>query len=171
MGVEQPSEFGGASPTERLARFLVDAGIDHEFVAPGVPTPSVAAAAAALGVPESSILKTLVFEAADERYVAAVAFGTARIDRRKLAAATGHRRLGFASPDAVRRATGYPAGGVAPVGHQTALPVVVDRAVIGLPVAWGGGGEVSLLLRIAPADIVLLTNAAVSDIQAEPTPH
>ncbi|HYO30849.1 MAG TPA: YbaK/EbsC family protein [Thermomicrobiales bacterium] len=171
MAFEPPSEVHGALPSERLERFLRAAAVDHEFVAPGVAMPTVSAAAAALGVPESSILKTLVFETDDGTYLAAVTSGAIRVDRRKLAAAAGLRRLVFASPDAVRRVTGHPAGGVAPVGHQTAFPLVVDQAVLGLPVAWAGGGDASLLLRIAPADIVRLTNATVADIQAEPAPH
>ena len=149
----------------RLAAYLEKAGVDHAFVAPNVPVPTVPAAAEAIGVAESAILKTLLFEAADGSCVAAIASGPAKVDRRKLAAVVELAKLRFASPETVLRVTGFPAGGVAPVGHATAIPVVVDAAVLDLPEAWGGGGDESLLLRIAPADIIRLTNATIAALQ------
>ncbi len=169
MAVRVPDRSREALPPARLAQFLAQSGIDHEFVAPGVPMPTVSAAAAALGVPEAAILKTLVFEAPDGSCVIAVASGPNRVDRRKLAAVVGVPRLVLASPETVLRVTGYPAGGVAPVGHATAIQVIVDRAVLDLSVAWGGAGDESLLLRIDPSDIVRLTDGVVADIQVDPT--
>ena len=162
-----PIQRPDGPPPARLARFLADSRTDYEFVAPGVPIPTVAAAATAIGVPEAAILKTLVFQAADGDCVAAVAAGPAPVDRRKLAAIVGVPRLALASPETVLEVTGFPAGGVAPLGHATVLPVIVDRSVLKLPVAWGGGGDESLLLRIDPAAIVRLTDAVVADIQAD----
>jgi len=117
--------------------------------------------------PEDAILKTLVFEASDGACVAAVASGPTRVDRRKLAAVVGVPRLALASPETVLRVTGYPAGGVAPVGHATAVRVVVDAAVLALAETWAGGGDETLLLRIAPADIIRLTDATVADLRAD----
>jgi len=157
-----------AAAPVRLAAYLAASGVDFEFVAPGVPMPTVPAAAAAIGVPESAILKTLLFQTNDGTCVAAVASGVTRLDRGKLAAVVGVPRLKLASPETVLQATGFPAGGVAPVGHRTTFPVVVDAAVLDLTEAWGGGGDEALLLRIAPADIVRLTSAVVADLRADP---
>ncbi|MCC6313467.1 MAG: aminoacyl-tRNA deacylase [Thermomicrobiales bacterium] len=131
--------------------------------------PSVELAAAAIGAPTEQILKTLVFADPEGHVVVAVASGLGRVDRRRLATAIGCAKLTMAPPDIVLRVTGYPAGGVCPVGHRQATPVVVDRAAAVLPVAYGGGGDERLLLRIAPADIVRLTGAVVADIVQSPT--
>lgn len=156
------------APPQALVEFLRRAGIDHAFAAPGVPMPTVPLAAAAIGVADEAILKTIVFQSPDGACVAAIASGTGRIDRRKLASVAGFPSLKMASPDVVLRDTGFPAGGVSPVGHAVSIPVVIDERVMLLGEAWGGGGDERLLLRLRPADIARLTGATVADILRDP---
>jgi Cys-tRNA(Pro)/Cys-tRNA(Cys) deacylase len=153
-----------------LIAFLRRHGVDAEFVAPGVPMPTVVSAAAALGVPEEQILKTLLF-AADDQFVVAIANGVRRIDRSLLAEASGLTRPRAASPDAVANITGYPAGGVAPLGLPERLPVIVDVGVARIPTAYGGGGREDLLLRLATADVIRLNNALVRRIVDDSSSH
>ncbi|MGH2614017.1 MAG: aminoacyl-tRNA deacylase [Thermomicrobiales bacterium] len=149
-----------------LLAFIRQHAIDAEFIAPGVPMPTVSSAAAAIGVPEEQILKTLLF-ASDGAFVVAIANGTRRVDRKRLAEASGLARPRAASPDVVHDITGYPAGGVAPIGLPDGLSVVVDTDVAALPSAYGGGGREDLLLRISPADIIRLNKALVRQIVAD----
>ena len=130
--------------------------------------PSVPAAAAAIGVPEEEILKTLLFTGDDGAYVIAIANGTSRIDRARLAEVAGPSRPRAASPDAVLAVTGYPAGGVAPFGLPPGLLVIVDERAAALSSAFGGGGIDDLLLQLNPADIVKHNNAKVARIIQEP---
>jgi Cys-tRNA(Pro) deacylase len=150
-----------------LVEFLRKAGIPATSIAPGVPMPTVPSAAAAIGVDERQILKTLLFCAKDGRCIIAVACGTKRVDRQRLAEVSGIAGLRVAPPDQVFSATGYPAGGVAPVGFATQVPVVVDEAVLELPISYGGGGHESLLLQIDPAQIVRVNNARVALITVQ----
>ena len=127
--------------------------------------PTVPLAAAAIGVREEQILKSLVFEDRETgKLVLAIACGTGRVDRARLAAEMGLQRPRLADAAAVLAATGYPAGGVPPVGHATPLAVVMDRRAAALEVAYGGGGAEELLLRIRPADILRLTGGTVANI-------
>jgi Cys-tRNA(Pro) deacylase len=128
--------------------------------------PTVPAAAAAIGVDVAQVLKTLLFEDRKGGFVVAIACGTGRVDRARLAAATESAKLRVADAPDVLRVTGYPAGAVAPLALPPELPVVVDAAVMELPVAWGGAGREELLLRISPADIVRLNNATIAEIVA-----
>lgn len=150
-----------------LISFLSAHGIPATFLAPGVPMPTVPSAAAAIGVAERQILKTLLFCARDGRCVVAIARGTKRVDRQRLAAASGVPGLRVAPPDQVLAVTGYPAGGVSPVGFSEPVQVIVDEAVIDLPVAFGGGGHESLLLQIEPAEIVRVNDALVACITVQ----
>lgn len=152
------------TPPPALVAYLRQHGVDAEFVAPGVPMPSVPAAAAAIGAPEEQIIKTLLFQARDGHLAIAIAAGTAKIDRERLAQVSGLVRPRLADADTVKRVTGYPAGGVPPVGHTTTLPVVVDRRAASLATVYGGGGVEDLLLRVRIDDILRLTNATVADI-------
>jgi len=61
--------------------------------------------------------------------------------------------------ESVLRITGYPAGGVPPFGHVTAVPILLDRAVVAWDMVFGGGGDDHTLLRIAPAELARVTEA------------
>ncbi len=149
-----------------LAAYLAAHGIRGEVLRLSRPTPTVTAAAEVMGVSPEQILKTVVFMVAD-RPVLVIARGLGRIDTRALARQLGvpRKAIRVAKPAEVLEATGYPAGGVPPVGHRRALPILVDRQVLGLPLAYAGGGAVSALLRIAPADLLAATRATVVDVQ------
>jgi Cys-tRNA(Pro) deacylase len=151
-------------PVVRLRAVLLEHNLDAEILSPGKPMPTVPLAAAAIGVREELILKSLLFVAADEAAVLVVANGPHRIDRQRLASCTGLRKPRLADAETVVRLTGYPAGGVAPVGHASPLRVLVDERAAALEVAYGGGGAEHLLLRIRPLDIVRLTGAEIADV-------
>lgn len=138
--------------------------LDAELIVPGAPTPTVPAAAAALGVAEAQILKSLLFVAPDGAAALAVVTGDSRVDRARLVAAAGVKRLKMAPPEVVLARTGYPAGGVPPVCHATELAVFVDRRVLALDDAYAGGGSDAALLRIRPAELVRAGGATVADI-------
>ena len=150
--------------TSLLEQLILDGSIDAEMIEPGVPTPTVPDAARALGVEELQIIKSLLFAAKSGEVVLAVLSGASRVSRQRLREASGLRGLELADPGVVLAQTGYPAGGTPPVGHLNQLHVVVDSAVMDLPVVFGGGGRVDSLLRIAPEEIVRVTKATVAKI-------
>ena len=147
-----------------LSAFLKKHRIEAKFVAPGVSMPSVQLAAQAIGVPEEQILKTLLFADDDERFVVVIANGTRRIDRGKLAQAAAMRKPRAAKPADVLAVTGFPAGGVAPLGLPTSIPVIVDAETAALSVAYGGGGHENLLLCVQISDVIRCNNALVAQI-------
>jgi Cys-tRNA(Pro) deacylase len=150
--------------TEALLDYLAEHECPATLVTPGVPMPTVPLAAAAIGVQEEQILKSLLFTSGDGGAVLAIAAGTGKVNRTRLAALIGAKKLSLANPDTVLRLTGCPVGGVAPVGHPVPVPVVIDQRVMDLEVAFGGGGAEDVLLKITPADIQRLTGATVADI-------
>ncbi len=166
---ERDAETTGAIPTH-LAAYIEIHRVDAEILMPGVPMPTVPLATAAIGVAEPRILKTLVFVTKDGRLVLAIVAGSARVDRALLAASAGLPPLRLADPAIVLAATGYPAGGVAPIAHLTPIPVIVDTEAAALDAAYGGAGTDPALLRIAPADIVRLTNAKIAAITRSDAP-
>ena len=161
-----PKDAAGAStsPGERLVAFLRRHEIDAEVIAPGVPMPTVDLAAAAIGAEASQILKSLLFVDRAGAAVLVIASGPNRVNRERLAAVAGLDRPRMADPETVLRVTGYPAGGVAPIGHREPVRVLIVRRAADLDVAFGGGGAEELPLRIRPADIIRLTGAEVVDV-------
>ncbi len=161
---EQP--FTDAGP-ERLQAYITSQSIDAEIIAPGTDTPTVPAAAEALGVRPEQIVKTLVFHGRSGDSVLAIVRGIAKVDRRKLSRVAGLRKPRLAPPDLVHRLTGFKAGGTPPIGHRESLTVYMDHSVFDEPVVYGGGGEIDALLRIAPHTIQKLTDAVVVDISED----
>lgn len=156
-------EIGIDAPT-LLDRLIARGEIHARMIEPGVPTPTVADAAAAIGVDPRQIIKSLLFTDGRDEVVLAVLSGSSRVDRLRLADVAGLSRVKMAPAELVLARTGYPAGGTPPVGHIEALPVIVDEQVADLPVVFGGGGRVDSLLEIRPAEILRVTGARVADI-------
>jgi prolyl-tRNA editing enzyme YbaK/EbsC (Cys-tRNA(Pro) deacylase) len=158
-----PTERAGAAALpdaglpERLARCIAAERIDAAIVGQGAAATTAESAARILGVPLSAIIKTMVLTDGT-RFVAAILPGDRRLDRKRLASSLGTGPLRFATPAEVLEQTGYPAGGVAPLGFARPMAVVVDDALGGWVI--GGGGREDLLIRVAIDDIVRVNGAS-----------
>ena len=128
-------------------------------------TRSAAEAAAAIGCDVAAIAKSLVFEAADGSAVLVIASGRNRVDEARVGDCLG-QPIRRADADFVRRHTGYPIGGVAPIGHPTPLPVLLDEQLFSLPEIWAAAGTPNAVFRMTPAQIVALTGGRPAAIAA-----
>jgi prolyl-tRNA editing enzyme YbaK/EbsC (Cys-tRNA(Pro) deacylase) len=156
---------------ERVDAALKDLRLDAEIVSPGVPMPTVPLAAEAVGCSVDQIIKTVVFTTPDGLPVIAIANGTSRIDRKLLAAAVGITSLKLADPDFVCEKTGFPAGGIAPIGIRAIdAPVVIDPAVLAQRSVYGGAGTEDDLLHLATIDLIRVTGACICLITRQDSP-
>ncbi|MDQ2684172.1 MAG: YbaK/EbsC family protein, partial [Chloroflexota bacterium] len=150
---------------DRVRHALELLQIDAAIVSPGVPMPTVPLAAEAIGCAPDQIIKTVVFSTTDGSAVIAIANGTSRIDRQVLASVAGVAKLKLADPTFVLERTGYPAGGVSPVGiRDDAAQIVIDRRVLEQEVVYGGAGTEDDLLRLRTPDLVQVTRARIAEI-------
>lgn len=156
--------------TQRVEAFIIRHSLDAEIISAPDGVPTVETAAAALGVPAEQILKTLVFRGPSGEIVIAIACGTGRVDRQKLAGAANLPKVTIAAPDIVLAATGYPAGGVAPVDLPEDSIVVVDEQVLWQEQLFGGSGTDLHMLRIRAEDIVRLNSARIAPILRDSAP-
>ncbi len=152
------------SSIDRVAAFIALHRLDAEIVATPAGVPTVESAAAALGVEVDQIIKTLVFIAAENQLVIAIASGIGRVDRKKLATAAGLASVKFAAPELVLASTGYPAGGVAPIGLPEGVPVIIDDRVLSCDEVYGGAGNDLHMMRIRTDDLVSVNHAIVTSI-------
>jgi Cys-tRNA(Pro) deacylase len=118
-------------------------------------------AASAIGVEVNQIVKSLVFLVDGEPTMALVA-GANRLDEPKLSAATGGGKVTRADADAVRAATGFPIGGVPPLGHD--LPIYIDETLLEFDEVWAAAGTWTDNFAIAPSDLVRVTGGMVCDL-------
>jgi Cys-tRNA(Pro) deacylase len=124
-------------------------------------------AARAIGVKVGQIVKSLVF-AVDGTPVMALVSGSNQLDEAKLAAANGGTEARRVNADAVREVTGFPVGGVPPLGHRQAVPVFLDRDLLDYDVVWAAAGTPHVNFAVAPDALVKAVSAVVCDLARNP---
>jgi prolyl-tRNA editing enzyme YbaK/EbsC (Cys-tRNA(Pro) deacylase) len=123
-----------------------------------------AEAAAALGVDIGQIAKSLVF-LADGKPVLVVLRGADRLDPDRLAEQLGATTVGRADAATVREATGFPIGGVSPVGHTAGLPVLVDRALADYSVVWAAAGTPNAVFPTSYEELLTLSGGQAAEVR------
>ena len=153
---------------DHLQQYLTANGIPAEIIHLTSETPTVPAAAEALGVSVDQIVKTVIFFV-DEQPYAVIANGVQRVDPRKLAVrfSVNRKKIKLADGEAVTTLTGYAPGTVPPFGHRQALPVLMDPAVCQQEIIYAGGGGIAALLRVRSDDLARLTNAEIIEVREE----
>jgi len=146
-----------------LAAFLVSNKVDFEFLRKR-PTRHALEASRASGVTLHEIVKTIVFVDQDSKPMIAVVRADRNVGRHKLEQCSSSKSVRLASNDMAEAVTGYPAGGIPPVGHRNRLPVFLDEEIMSHECVWCGGGARSKLVRLRTEDIVKLSAATVCDI-------
>lgn len=128
-------------------------------------TSTVSDAANQLQVDTDQIIKSLVFRIEEEPLLV-INNGTARVDRRKLAAVlgVGRKRVKFADAQQALAITGYVVGSMPPFGHRQPLRTLVDRAVTRMPLVFGGGGDLDAMMRLSPQELLRVTAAEVVEV-------
>ncbi len=163
-----------------LQYYLNTRAIAAELFANIGHTPTVSAAALALGVAADQIIKTLLFliekpeDKENAQPVIVISNGERRVDKKRLAEHfnVGTKRVKFATPEIVLDLLGYPAGGVPPFGHKTALPVILDAAVVTLAatfggVIYGGGGDDYTMMKLSVAELLRVLQPEVVAVSGE----
>ena len=149
--------------TERVAAALAAGGADGTVRELSDSARTAVEAAAALGVPVGAIVKSLVF-AADGDPVLVLASGDHQVDTGKVAAALDVTTVSRADPDLVRAATGFPIGGVAPVGHPGSLPTLVDRHLRSFQEIWAAAGTPHTVFPTTCDELLRLTGGTAADV-------
>lgn len=121
-------------------------------------------AADAIGVAVGQIVKSLVF-AVDGEIVMAYVSGANQLDEQKLAIAAGGAKCARVDADAVRAATGFPIGGVPPLGLATQLRIFMDPDLLQYDEVWAAAGTWNDVFPINPSDLQRVTNGVVVEIK------
>ena len=147
------------TPTpQRVAAALRAGGADGRSASSTTRPAPPPDAAAALDVPVGAIVKSLVFTA-DGAPVLVLASGDHQVDTSAVAT-LGVERVERADPETVRDATGFPIGGVAPVGHPAALRTVVDSHLADFDVVWAAAGTPHAVFATTYDELCRLTGGS-----------
>jgi prolyl-tRNA editing enzyme YbaK/EbsC (Cys-tRNA(Pro) deacylase) len=148
---------------KRVRAALQAANADVEILEMRAETRTAAQAAAEAGCEIDQIAKSIIF--AGEKtgaFYLFVAAGGNQVDP-ALAGKLAGEPLTRADPNGVRAVTGFAIGGVAPVGHLTAIPCFLDRRLIEFDVIWAAAGTPRHIFSISPEELAKIIQAQPVD--------
>ena len=149
---------------ERFGSAARELGLDPDIHRFPAGTRTAEDAAAAIGCAVGQIVKSLVFVADEEPFLALTA-GSNRADPERLAALLGAGGVRRATAEEAREATGYAIGGTPPFGHSRPLVVFVDRDLLSHREVWAAAGTPETVFPLAPESLVRLTGGTVADFK------
>ncbi|MFQ5795319.1 MAG: YbaK/EbsC family protein [Candidatus Bipolaricaulia bacterium] len=157
--------MGLHSSVQKVQKALNERGLDVEIIEFSKSTRTAAEAAEAIGTSVAQIAKSLIFLAGDEP-ILVITSGANRVDTDKLKAITG-REIRQAGADTVRDATGYPIGGVPPVGHRQRLTTYLDEDFLKFETIYAAGGTPNAIFPISSRKLIEITGGKVINLKEE----
>ncbi len=118
------------------------------------PHGGTAASAAALGVDEHQVIKTLIFEDDAKQPLCILMHGDREVSTKNLARAIGVKTCGPCTPEVADRHSGYQVGGTSPFGLRRAMPIYAQVTIADLPRIYINGGARGFLVELATTELV-----------------
>ena len=113
-----------------------------------------------LGVPEHTVVKTLVMQDEKAQPLIVLMHGDRQVSTKNLAREIGCKSVEPCKPDVAQRHSGYLVGGTSPFGFKRpGVPVYVEASVLALDRILINGGRRGYLLGLAPQVLVDLLGA------------
>ncbi len=120
-------------------------------------------AAKSLNCEVGAIVKSLLFKNGDNYFLCLVS-GDKRCSLNKLKKFFNSKDLSMASPNDVKKQTGYTIGGVSPIGHTNSLQILVDSSLNRFKDLFAAAGHPNCIFKINFDDLIQITNGSIEDI-------
>ncbi len=153
------------------ARMLDSAKIKYTLFEYDVPEGFIDGVSAAreIGMPVEKVFKTLVtVGGSGQHYVCCIPVAC-ELDFKKAAKHFGEKRIEMIHAKDITAVTGYIKGGCSPVGMKKKFPTVIHESAGGLDEIVVSGGKVGVQVKLAPDDLIRITQADTADIVTEET--
>ena len=109
--------------------------------------------AAALGVSEHAVVKTIVMETDRRQTLLVLMHGDREVSTKQLARTIGAKQVAPCTVETAQKQTGYLFGGTSPFGTRRPLPIYAERTIFELPRIFINGGKRGFLVEIEPQDL------------------
>jgi Cys-tRNA(Pro)/Cys-tRNA(Cys) deacylase len=117
-----------------------------------------------VNMPPEATFKTLVARGDRAGVVMALVAADAELDLKKLAAATGNKKVELVAVRELQGLTGYVRGGVSPLGAKKKFPVFIDQSVTAHARVSVSAGARGAQLILAPADLLSAADGKLADL-------
>lgn len=148
-----------------VTRALEAQGIPYEVHIHEGPLRPLEQAAQERGLLPTQIVRSLDFRLEGGSFVMVLIAGPEQVSWAKLRRHLGVRRLASASPEEVRRVTGYPPGAVSPFGQPSPLRLLPDRSLLDAEVISPGVGLPNAGVILKRDDLLRARNPELGDFQ------
>ncbi|MCA9543187.1 MAG: Cys-tRNA(Pro) deacylase [Myxococcales bacterium] len=143
------------TPATAALRALRAAGVDFtEHAYDYVPRGGTASSAAALGVDEHVVVKTLIMEDEARAPLVVLMHGDQAVSTKALARQLDKKAVQPCDPAVAEKHSGYQVGGTSPFGLRKPLPVYVEASILDLPQVYVNGGKRGFLVQLDPQAFV-----------------
>lgn len=116
-----------------------------------------------LGIDSESLFKTIVMTSADHEVFVFCVPAPASVSLKKVKNLTGKKIVPL-KLDALQQTTGYIRGGCSPIGMKKHFTTYIDETAQLYDYIYVSAGERGHMLRLAPADLQTICNAAFYDL-------
>jgi Cys-tRNA(Pro) deacylase len=123
-----------------------------------------AVSARELGVPEHSVVKTLVMEDERRQPLVVLMHGDRTVSTKNLARQAGAKRIEPCTPEVAQRHSGYQVGGTSPFGTRKAMPVYLEKSVLDLERIYINGGRRGFLVGIDPRELARVLRPTLVEV-------
>ena len=120
-------------------------------------------AATALGCKDGAIVKSLLFKAEDS-FVLCLISGDKKCSLNKLKKILDKKDVSMASPEDVKKVTGYTIGGVSPTGHLIKLKIFIDKNLNRFSSIFAAAGHPNAVFEIDFENLKALTSGEIKEI-------
>jgi len=117
------------------------------------------------GIPCEQSFKTLV--AKGNEVVAVCVPVDCEVDLKKLALASGNKKVELIHVKELLALTGYVRGGVSPIGMKKKFPTYIHESCLAFDKMAVSGGTCGVTLLLSPQDLIKVTDATTCDIIKE----
>lgn len=154
------------------ARLLDQQKISYELRAYEVSEDELDAVSVArkVNMPPAATFKTLVARGDKTGVVMACIPGDVELDLKKLAAATGNKKVELVAVKEIQSLTGYIRGGVSPLGSKKRYPLLLDQSAFDHERISVSAGQRGLQMILAPQDLQRATDARLAELAKPMTP-
>jgi Cys-tRNA(Pro)/Cys-tRNA(Cys) deacylase len=119
-----------------------------------------------LGVPAEQVFKTIVITRLGKgKPILAIVPGSSEVDLKRVAQATGEKKVHLPTEKEAEQLTGLQAGGISPLALiQRGFQMLVDESALSYEKIFVSGGQRGLNIELPVVDLVRLTNASLAAI-------
>ena len=120
-------------------------------------------AATALGCKVGAIVKSLLFKTG-ENFILCLVSGDKRCSINKLKKILDKKDVSMASPEDVKKVTGYTIGGVSPTGHLIKIKIFIDETLNRFSSIFAAAGHPNAVFEIDFENLKALTSGVINEI-------